>query len=48
MFTEDEVREYDKLFEEIGIADEALQKKIVEFFYTFGTIVYNNINKVEL
>ena len=48
MFSEDEIREFDKMFEEIGIAHEASQKKILEFFYTFGTIVYNNINKVEL
>lgn len=46
MFSEDEIREFDKMFEEIGIAeDEASQKKILvlDFFYTFGTIVYNNI-----
>ena len=44
MFTEDEVNEYDKEFCKIGLTDVAEQKKILEFLYTFGTIVYNNIS----
>lgn len=40
MFTEDEVREYNKLFGNIGLTDETTQKKVLEFLYTFGTIAY--------
>lgn len=44
MFSEDEVKEFNKLFSEIGLTDETTQKKILEFLYTFGTIAYNNIS----
>lgn len=44
MFSEDEITSYNKLFCNIGITDNARQKDILEFLYTFGTIVYN-INK---
>lgn len=44
MFTEDEIKEYNKLFCEIGLTDETTQKIILEFLYMFGTIVYNNIS----
>ena len=43
MFSENEVKVFNKLFSEIGLTDETIQKKILEFLYTFGTIVYNNI-----
>ena len=41
MFTENEANEYDKEFCKIGLTDVAEQKKILEFLYTFGAIVYN-------
>ena len=44
MFSEDEIKEYSKLFCEIGLEDEAEQKNVLEFLYTFGTIVYNKIS----
>ena len=46
MFSEDEIREYNKLFNEIGLTEETTQKKILEFLYTFGTIVYDNISTI--
>ena len=44
MFTEDELREFDKDFCKIGLTDEAERKKILEFLYTYGTIAYNIIS----
>ena len=44
MFSENEVKDFNKLFSEIGLTDETAQKKILEFFYTFGTIVYDKIS----
>ena len=44
MDTENEVYEYKKEFCKIGLTDVAEQKKILEFLYTFGTIVYNDIS----
>lgn len=44
MFTEDEVKDFNKLFREIGLTDETTQKKILEFLYTLGSIAYNNIS----
>ncbi len=41
MFDETELAYYDKRFQEIGITDIEEQKKILEFFYTLGAIVFN-------
>ena len=41
MFNEEELVEYEKDFTQLDITSKEEQKKIVEFFYTLGTIIYN-------
>lgn len=41
MFKEDELNDYDKKFQAIGVWDKEEQKKILEFFYTLGVITFN-------
>lgn len=41
MFNEEELNVYDEKFRKIGIADPEEQKKILELFYTLGTITFN-------
>lgn len=41
MFNEDELNDYDKKFQEIGVLDKEEQKKILEFFYTLSVITFN-------
>ncbi len=41
MFDEDELNDYDKKFQAIGVGDKEGQKKILEFFYTLGVITFN-------
>lgn len=41
MFNEEELVEYEKDFTQLDITSKEEQKKILEFFYTLGTIIYN-------
>lgn len=41
MFNEKELKDYDKKFQKIGIIDREEQKKILEFFYALGLVVFN-------
>lgn len=41
MFNEEELIEYEKDFTQLGIISEEEQKKVLEFFYTLGTVIYN-------
>lgn len=41
MFNEEELNVYDEKFRNIGITDPEEQKKVLEFFYTLGTIMFN-------
>ena len=41
MFYEEELIEYEKDFTQLGIISEEEQKKVLEFFYTLGTVIYN-------
>jgi len=40
MFNEEELIEYEKVFTQLNITSQEEQKKILEFFYTLGTIIY--------
>lgn len=40
MFTDDELRFFDDQFKLVGITEEDKQRKILEFFYTIGKIIY--------
>lgn len=40
MFTDDELRIFDDQFKLVGITEEDKQRKILEFFYTIGKIIY--------
>lgn len=40
MFNEEELIEYEKDFTQLDIISKEEQKKILEFFYTLGTIIY--------
>lgn len=40
MFTDDELKSYGDQFELVGIMEDDKQRKILEFFYTIGTIIY--------
>mgnify|MGYP001134581435 CR=1 FL=1 len=42
MFNEQELIEYEKDFTQLDITNIEEQKHILEFFYTLGTIIYNN------
>ena len=42
MFNEEELIEYEKDFTQLGITSQEEQKKVLEFFYTLGTFIYNN------
>lgn len=41
MFNEEELKQYETLFDKIGIVDKREQLNILEFFYTLGVIAYN-------
>ncbi len=40
MFNEEELIEYEKDFTQLDIISKEEQKKILEFFYMLGTIIY--------
>ena len=41
MFGVEDLIEYEKDFTQLDISSKEEQKKILEFFYTLGTIIYN-------
>lgn len=41
MFDEEELSDYEKDFNQIGIKSKEQQKNLLDFFYTLGTIIYN-------
>lgn len=41
MFTEEEQKAYAEQLTQLGITEENQQKKVIEFFYTLGKIMYN-------
>ena len=41
MFSEDELKHYEKIFNKLDINDGDSQQRILEFLYTLGTIIYN-------
>lgn len=45
MISEDERFELSNILNQIGVEDTEEQTKVIEFLCTFGTIVYNYINK---
>ena len=40
MFNEQEMKEYEQDFNQLGIQDKDRQRAILTFFYTLGTIIY--------
>ena len=42
MFSEDELKSYEEIFNQLGIASQEEQKQVLEFMYSIGTIIYNN------
>ncbi len=42
MFTEDEIKSYENIFNQLGITSQEEQKRVLEFMYSIGTIIYNN------
>lgn len=41
MFTDEELKDYAEQLQQLGITDEKQQRKVIEFFYTLGKIMYN-------
>ena len=45
MFTEEELIDYSKQLQHIGITEETKQKEVLQYFYKLGKIIYTfNIN----
>lgn len=42
MFSEDELKSYEQLFNQLGITNQEEQKQVLEFMYSIGTLIYNN------
>jgi hypothetical protein len=42
MFSEDELKTYEEIFNLLGITNQEEQKQVLEFMYSIGTIIYNN------
>ena len=42
MFSEDELKSYEQVFNQLGITSQEEQKQVLEFMYSIGTIIYNN------
>lgn len=40
MFTDDELSFFDDQFKQVGITEEDKQRKVLEFFFTMGKIMY--------
>ena len=48
MFSDEELKEYGKLLNTIGITEETKQKEVLEYFYQLGKIMYNfNVKSYE-
>lgn len=47
MIKEDERIEFSNILNQLGIKDTEEQKKVIDFLYTFGTIVYDFTNKIK-
>ena len=41
MFSEDELKSYEQLFNQLGITSKEEQKQVLEFMYPIGTLIYN-------
>jgi hypothetical protein len=44
MFSENELKSYEQVFNQFGITSQEEQKQVLEFIYSIGTIIYNNKN----
>ncbi len=44
MFSEDELKYYEQVFNQLGITSPKEQKQVLEFIYSMCTIVYNYNN----
>lgn len=42
MFSEEELKSYEEVFNQLGITSQEEQKQVLEFMYSIGTIIYNN------
>ena len=42
MFSEEELKSYEEVFNQLGITSQEEQKRVLEFMYSIGTIIYNN------
>lgn len=42
MFNKDEFKSYEEIFSGLGITSQEEQKRVLEFMYSIGTIIYNN------
>lgn len=42
MFSEEELKSYEEVFNQLGITSQEEQKQVLEFMYLIGTIIYNN------
>lgn len=48
MFTEEELKDYSKQLQQLGITEETKQKEVLEYFYMLGKIIYKtNIKRYE-
>ena len=41
MFSSNELKSYEEIFVQLGITNQEEQKKVLEFMYSMGTIIYN-------
>ena len=41
MFSEDELKSYEQLLNQLGITSQEVQKHVLEFMYSIGTLIYN-------
>lgn len=42
MFSEDELKSYEQVFNQLGVTNQEEQKQVLEFMYSIGTLIYNN------
>lgn len=42
MFNARELKSYEDIFNQLGITSQEEQKKVLEFIYSIGLIIYNN------
>lgn len=40
MYTDDEIKNFNDQFRIVGITEEDKQRKVLDFFYTLGKIIY--------